>query len=82
MPEPRLKELAGSSRLALGFFNSVIRRVECTKPIAGSNITIQQAEDGIIVNSTGGGTEYTLNICKNGEPGTIKLYGPPNQSVN
>ena len=79
MAEPKLKELSGDSRLALGFFNSIIRRIECTKPIAGSNITIQEKSDGIVINSTGGGGEIsgnlvTLNVCSNGIPSTIQVY--------
>ena len=76
MLEPKLTELKGNSRLALGFFNSLIRRIECTKPIAGSNISITESPDGIVINSTGGGTVYTLNVCSNGTPGTIQVYGP------
>lgn len=75
MAEPKLKELSGNSRLALGFFNSLIRRIECTKPIAGSNITIQEKSDGIVINSTGGGGNLvTLNVCSNGTPSTIQVY--------
>jgi hypothetical protein len=40
MKEPELKELAGASRLAKEFFNKLIRRIECTKPTAGTGITI------------------------------------------
>lgn len=74
MFEPQLKELRGSSRLALGFFNSLIRRIECTKPISGTGIQLVQSPDGIIINS--GLKEYTLNVCSGGVPATIKVYGP------
>jgi len=79
MNEPRLNELKGNSRLALGFFNSLIRRIECTKPLAGSNITIVQRADGIQINSSGGGGEgkvITLNVCSNGVPATIQVLAP------
>lgn len=78
MKEAQLKELPGSSRLALGFFNSLIRRIECTKPLAGNNITIKQEDDGIVINSTASFTPnvVTLNVCSNGVPTTILVYSP------
>jgi len=80
--EPRLVELKGSSRLALGFFNSIIRRIECTKPIAGSGISLTEKEDGIQVAvslgslGSGGFQTIQLNVCSNGTPATIQVYGP------
>lgn len=74
MFEPQLKELMGSSRLALGFFNSLIRRIECTKPISGANIQLTQQADGIVISSAM--NEITLNVCSNGTPSTITVYGP------
>jgi len=74
MFEPQLKELKGSSRLALGFFNSLIRRIECTKPISGANIQLTQQPDGISIGIAL--NEVTLNVCSNGTPSTITIYGP------
>jgi len=80
--EPRLVELKGSSRLALGFFNSIIRRIECTKPIAGSGISLTEKEDGIQVSvslgalGAGGFKTIDLNVCSNGTPAVIQVYGP------
>lgn len=71
--EPRLNELKGNSRLALGFFNSLIRRIECTKPLAGENITIREKPDGIQISLSA--TPITLNVCSNGSPDTIVVYG-------
>ncbi|NBX97767.1 hypothetical protein EBQ81_02775 [bacterium] len=77
--EPRLTELRGNCRLALGFFNSIIRRIECTKPIAGDGITLTEKEDGIQISSSGGiaggsgFSEVTLNVCSNGVPDTITV---------
>lgn len=71
--EPRLKELKGSSRLALGFFNSLIRRIECTKPLAGSNISIAEKPDGVEIALNA--STITLNVCSNGTPSTIVVYG-------
>jgi len=80
--EPRLTELKGDSRLALGFFNSIIRRIECTKPIAGEGISLTEKEDGIQIAVSGGLTGaggmrvIELNVCSNGTPATIQVYGP------
>lgn len=83
--EPRLTELKGNCRLALGFFNSIIRRIECTKPIAGDGITLTDKEDGIQISASGGGgagsvagySAITLNVCSNGEPAQIVVLGAP-----
>jgi hypothetical protein len=82
--EPRLSELQGSSRLALGFFNSIIRRIECTKPIAGDGVVLTEKEDGIQIAVSGGSVTtaslglmtYDLNVCSNGTPAVIQVYGP------
>ena len=81
--EPRLAELKGNCRLALGFFNSLIRRIECTKPIAGDGVVLTDREDGIQVavslGALGGGGGFKtidLNVCSNGTPATIQVYGP------
>ena len=81
--EPRLSELQGSSRLALGFFNSLIRRIECTKPIAGDGVVLTEKEDGIQVavslgalGGAGGFKTIDLNVCSNGTPAVIQVYGP------
>lgn len=76
MKEGRLNELQGASRLALGFFNSLIRRIECTKPLAGNNITIKQEDDGIVINSVFTPNVVTLNVCSNGVPATLVVYAP------
>ena len=80
MRENQLNELAGASRLALGFFNRLIRRIECTKPIAGNGITITEQDNGFQISSSGivgagGFSEITLNVCSNGTPDTITVLG-------
>jgi len=69
MKEPKLKELGGNSRLALGFFNSIIRRIEF--------IAAQTGVDNDATIGGGGGTddfnEVTLNVCSNGVPSTITV---------
>ena len=80
MREPELKELEGASRLAKGFFNRLIRRIECTKPIAGSNISIVQQDDGFKIDAADGSSvtysSITLNVCSNGAPDTIQVLIP------
>ena len=77
MKEPELKELAGASRLAKEFFNKLIRRIECTKPTAGSNITITEEDNGFKI-SGGGFNTVTLNVCSNGTPDTLVVLTPKN----
>jgi hypothetical protein len=76
MRENNLNELQGVSILTKEFFNKLIRRIESTKPIAGSGITIKQQENGIEISGDGGGfKELTLNVCSNGSPSTITVLG-------
>ena len=72
--QPKLKLLEGSSRLALGFFNSLINRIECTKPLGGEGITVTQEADGSGFTIKIGGQPLTLNVCSNGVPATIQVY--------
>jgi hypothetical protein len=76
MKEPALTELAGASRLAKEFFNRLIRRIECTKPTAGSNITITEEENGFKISI--GFNVVTLNVCSNGTPDTLVVLTPKN----
>lgn len=76
MREIELKELEGASRLAREFFNRVIRRIECTKPTAGNNITITEEDNGFKVSSTGDYNVVTLNVCSNGVPDTLLVLSP------
>jgi len=73
MKETQLNELQGASRLSLRFYNRLIRRIECTKPLAGSGITIKEQENGIEISS--GFSEITLNVCSNGISSTIVVLG-------
>lgn len=73
--EPPLQELKGKSRLALGFFNSLINRIECTKPLAGRNLVVdQQNPDGIVLSVNA--NVVTLNVCSNGTPSTLAVFSP------
>jgi hypothetical protein len=84
MREKQLTELEGVSILTKSFFNKLIRRIECTKPLAGSGITITEKENGFEVSSgaavVGGGSDFTsitLNVCSNGTPAEIVVLGKP-----
>ena len=82
MREQQIPELQGTSILTKSFFNKLIRRIECTKPLAGSGITIKEQENGFeISGGVGGGVDgysaITLNVCSNGTPAEIVVLGLP-----
>jgi hypothetical protein len=76
MREKQINELQGTSILTKSFFNKLIRRIECTKPTAGSNITISEEENGFKISSDF--TTVTLNVCLNGTPDTLVVLTPKN----
>jgi hypothetical protein len=77
MREKQLTEIKGASRLAREFFNSLIRRIECTKPTAGTGITVTEEDNGFKISSTGGEFNVvTLNVCSNGAPDTLLVLSP------
>jgi len=79
MREKQINELQGTSILTKSFFNKLIRRIECTKPTAGSNITITEEDNGFKISSAGGGfNTVTLNVCSNGTPSTLVVLTPKN----
>jgi hypothetical protein len=73
MREQQINELQGTSILTKSFFNKLIRRIECTKPLAGDGITISEKENGFEIS----GSAITLNVCSNGEPAEILVFGRP-----
>ena len=84
MRENQLNELQGTSILTKSFFNKLIRRIECTKPLAGDGITISEKENGFEIASSGGAggaggavgySAVTLNVCSNGSPATLLVLG-------
>jgi hypothetical protein len=81
MRENQINELQGTSILTKEFFNKLIRRIECTKPLAGSGITISEKENGFEISGGGGGVAtysvITLNVCSNGIPVEIFVLGAP-----
>jgi hypothetical protein len=85
MRENQINELQGTSILTKEFFNKLIRRIECTKPLAGSGITISEKENGFEISGGGGGdgtsvsgySATTLNVCSNGIPAQILVFSKP-----
>ena len=85
MRENQINELQGTSILTKEFFNKLIRRIECTKPLAGSGITISEKENGFEISGGGGGgggngvtySTITLNVCSNGTPAEIFVLAAP-----
>ena len=81
MRENQINELQGTSILTKSFFNKLIRRIECTKPLAGPGITISEEENGFKISGGAGGGDVTgysaitLNVCSNGEPAQIVVLG-------
>jgi hypothetical protein len=81
MRENQLNELQGTSILTKSFFNKLIRRIECTKPLAGSGVAIKEQENGFEISSSIGGgsvagySAITLNVCSNGTPAQIVVLG-------
>ena len=83
MKEQQLNELQGTSILTKSFFNKLIRRIECTKPLAGSGIAIKEQENGFELSIGGVGgfggiagySAITLNVCSNGVPAQILVLG-------
>ena len=76
MREKQLTELQGTSILTKSFFNKLIRRIEATKPLAGSGITITEKENGFQV-SFENYTVVTLNVCSNGTPDELVVFARP-----
>jgi hypothetical protein len=75
---PYLKKLpTGKLSLAASWFRSVRDRIEEIKPVAGDGIAIQNKTEGQTISVDL--QQYILNICKDGAPDTLKVYGPTDQ---
>lgn len=60
-------------------FRKVVRRIECTVPLAGYSIYTEETDDGIKLHLDA--QRLTLNVCSNGTPSTIVVYAyvPPEE---
>ena len=66
-----------SMKLSGEHFRKVVRRIESIVPLAGNNITVEQKEGGYEISvTTLSFNVITLNVCSNGIPSTISVYGP------
>ena len=73
--EPRLQMLPDSSmKLSGQHFRRVVRRIESIVPLAGDNITVEPKDGGYEISAAL--NIITLNVCSNGTPSTIRVYGP------
>jgi hypothetical protein len=72
LPDKEMK-LSGSH------FRKVVRRIESIVPIAGERITVEPIDGGYKINAdlqVPSLNIITLNVCSNGSPSTIEVYGP------
>lgn len=83
---PRLPQVPqGKLALAASWFRSIRDRIEEIVPLAGDGIKVEQSSQGIKISidpdakQEGGFQIYTLNICNNGQPDTLDVYGPEEQ---
>lgn len=67
---------SGKIKVHSSWFKSVRDRIEEIKPIAGTGILIENTSNGQIIKMR---QTYTLNICKDGQPDTLEVYGPDGQ---
>ena len=59
-------------KLSGNHFRKVVRRIECTVPLAGYSIYAEQTDDGIKLHLDA--ERVTLNVCSNGSPSTLIVY--------
>ena len=82
---PRLNKIQGKVALGSKWFSSLVDRVEEIKPLAGDGIKLEQTTDGITIGldsgsqGKGGMQIYEINVCINGKPSTLDVYGPEDQ---
>ena len=76
--EPRLQMLPDKAMALSGSeFRKIVRRIESIVPLAGDNITVDPIDGGYEINATFPPLNViTLNVCSNGTPDTISVYGP------
>lgn len=59
-------------------FRKIVRRIESIVPIAGERIKVEPVDDGHKITAEVPELKIiTLNVCSNGVPDTIDVYGPP-----
>lgn len=78
--EPKLDMLPDKEmKLSGEHFRKVVRRIESIVPLAGDNITVTPKDGGHEISAELPSLNIiTLNVCSNGVPSTIDVYGPFN----
>ena len=76
--EPQLQMLPDSPmKLSGEHFRKVVRRIESIVPLAGDNITVDPKDSGYEISASFPPLNIIkLNVCSNGTPATIEVYGP------
>ena len=76
--EPRLDMLPDKDMALSGSqFRKIVRRIESIVPLAGEGITVTPKDGGYEITADAPALEIiTLNVCSNGSPATIQVYGP------
>ena len=82
--EPRLQMLPDKDlKLSGSHFRKVVRRIESIVPIAGDGIRVEAVDGGhkisvsaVSSSNNSGLNIITLNVCDNGTPSTVQVYGP------
>ena len=76
--EPRLQMLPDSNmKLSGSTFRKIVRRIESIVPLAGENITVEPIDSGYKISAELPSLNIiTLNVCSNGVPSTVNVYGP------
>jgi len=74
--EPKLDMLPDRDmKLSGSHFRKVVRRIESIVPLAGDNIRTEVVDSGIKIHLDA--KVLTLNVCVDGSPSTISVYGAP-----
>lgn len=78
--EPALAMLPDKDmKLSGAHFRKVVRRIESIVPLAGDRITVTPKDGGYEITADVQAPALkiiTLNVCSNGSPSTIQVYGP------
>ena len=78
--EPRLEMLPDKDlKLTGSHFRKVVRRIESSVPLAGKGIKVEPKSGGYEITADEQVPSLkiiTLNVCSNGSPSTLQVYGP------
>jgi hypothetical protein len=76
--EPKLDMLPDKDmKLTGSHFRKVVRRIESIVPIAGDGIKVEPVDGGHKITADLPELAIiTLNVCSNGVPDTVDVYGP------